>query len=183
MSTAKIILINGASSAGKSTLCRTLQVHLPEPFWHFSIDHIRDAGILPSTRIRSGEFPWKDLRPAFFEGFYRCLTALASAGNNLLVEHIYETPEQVARLHEAIAPFDVFTVGIHCPPEELERRELARGDRPIGDAIRDYVICHTFGGYDVEVDSTHPAEDNAALITKAWQMRLRDALHVESMEH
>ncbi len=179
MLTAKIILINGASSAGKSTLCRALQAQLPEPFWHFSIDHIRDAGVLPSTRIHSGEFSWKDLRPTFFEGFYRCLTALASAGNNLLVEHIYETPEQVARLHEAITPFDVFKVGIHCPPEELERREIARGDRPIGDALRDYAICHTFGDYDIEVDSTRPTEESAARIIETWQKRRITALPAE----
>src|SRR5690606_3711206 len=37
--TGKIIFINGASSAGKSTLCQALQVQLAEPFWHVSIDH------------------------------------------------------------------------------------------------------------------------------------------------
>jgi chloramphenicol 3-O phosphotransferase len=166
-----IILINGASSAGKSTLCNALQARLPEPFWHFSIDHLRDSGMLPGARIRSGEFAWKDLRPAFFEGFYRCLPALAGAGNNLLVEHIYENPEQVARLRKAIAPFDVFLVGIHCPPEELERRELARGDRPLGDALRDYETCHTFGGYHIEVDAMEPVEANAERIVQAWRNR------------
>ena len=36
----KIILLNGASSSGKSTLAQGLQARLDEPFWHLSIDHL-----------------------------------------------------------------------------------------------------------------------------------------------
>ena len=39
----KIILINGASSAGKSTLAHALQQKLPEPFLHWSFDHLRES--------------------------------------------------------------------------------------------------------------------------------------------
>ncbi|MGA1600219.1 MAG: phosphotransferase-like protein [bacterium] len=35
-----VILLNGASSSGKSTLAQDLQARLDEPFWHFSIDHL-----------------------------------------------------------------------------------------------------------------------------------------------
>ena len=34
-----VILVNGASSAGKSTLCLALREALEMPFWHYSIDH------------------------------------------------------------------------------------------------------------------------------------------------
>ena len=85
------------------------------------------------------------MRPHFFEGFHNCLPALASAGNNLIVEHIVETAEWMERLLRLLEPFDVYFVGIHCPLEELERREKARGDRRIGEARTDYAIVHTFG--------------------------------------
>ena len=127
----KIILINGASSSGKTTLARALQKNLAEPFWHFSIDHLREARVLPIERIKSGEFTWPAMRPAFFEGFHRSLPALAAAGNNLIVEHIVETPAWMVRLVQLLAPFEVFFVGLHCPLPELERRERARGDRRI----------------------------------------------------
>jgi chloramphenicol 3-O phosphotransferase len=169
----KIILVNGASSAGKSTLSGALQERLEEPFWHFSIDHLVAARILPSERIRSGEFPWSEMRPCFFDGFHHCLPALAGAGNNLIVEHIVETAEWMRRLVRILSPFDVFFVGIHCPLPELERRERARGDRPIGDARKDFEIVHTFGQYDVEVDSTDPVEQNAATVISAWKARKR----------
>ena len=61
----KIILINGESSSGKTTLARALQKKLEEPFWHFSIDHLREAKVLPMERIKSGEFAWPAMRPAF----------------------------------------------------------------------------------------------------------------------
>jgi chloramphenicol 3-O phosphotransferase len=169
----KIIFINGASSSGKSTLCRALQAQLEEPFWHFSIDHLREAQILPMPRIKSGEFPWAAMRPQFFEGFHCCLPALAGAGNSLIIEHIVETEDWMRRLVQLLEPFDVFFVGLHCPLPELERRERERGDRRIGEARADYEITHTFGVYDLEIDSTEPLERNVDAVISAWKLRKR----------
>ena len=124
-------------------------------------------------RIQSGDFTWATLRPAFFEGFHRCLPALAEAGNNLLVEHIVETQDWMHRLLRLLEPFDVFFVGIHCPMAELERREIERGDRRIGEARQDYEVTHTFGIYDIEVDSTDPMEHNVDRVISAWKTRKR----------
>jgi chloramphenicol 3-O phosphotransferase len=167
----KIILLNGASSSGKSTLARRLQAALPEPFWHFSIDHLKAADMLPIARIESGEFPWPSLRPRFFEGFHRCVPAIAAAGNNLIVEHIVETEDWMRRLLVLLGPFDVFFVGLHCPLPELERRERERGDRRIGDARIDHETVHAFGFYDVEVDTTAGASRNVDSVIAAWTVR------------
>jgi chloramphenicol 3-O phosphotransferase len=167
----KIILLNGASSAGKSTLAAALQARLDEPFWHFSIDHLIAAGVLPQSRIDSGEFPWPRQRPQFFEGFHRCIPALAQAGNNLIVEHIVETEAWMCRLLTLLEGLDVFYVGVHCPLAELERRERARGNRRIGDARADFQTTHTFGSYDFEVDSTRPIDVNVEELLAAWRAR------------
>ncbi len=167
----KIILLNGASSSGKSTLARGLQAALDEPFWHFSIDHLIAANVLPKARINGGEFPWRELRPHFFEGFHRCLPALAAAGNNLIVEHIVETQAWMERLLRLLSQIDVFFVGVHCPLPELERRELARGNRRIGEARADFETTHTFGVYDLEVDSTLPLEENVNTVIATWKRR------------
>ena len=171
--TGKIILVNGASSSGKSTLCRALQASLDEPFWHYSIDHFRDASVLPMQRIENGDFSWSGMRAAFFEGFHRCLPALAQAGNNLIVEHIVETKAWMSRLVQLLAPFDVFFVGLHCPLSELEQRELQRGNRRVGEARQDYNVVHTFGTYDIEVNSIQHLEDNKNAVLKAWESRTR----------
>ena len=169
----KIILLNGASSAGKSSIATALQDRLEEPFWHFSIDHLNAAHVLPEARIRHGEFPWSTMRPQFFEGFHRCLPALAEAGNNLVVEHIVETIDWMQRLVRLLGHLDIFFVGIHCPLPELERRERERGDRRLGDAKADFELVHTFALYDLEVDGTLPVDRNVDAIIGGWKKRQR----------
>ena len=110
-----IIFLHGASSSGKSTLARALQAKIELPFWHISIDHLRDAGVLPSERFRRGDFDWPALRPAFFEGFHRSLAAYAGAGNNLILEHILDDERWLPGLQSLFSPFDVYFIGVHCP--------------------------------------------------------------------
>ncbi|HEY5795387.1 MAG TPA: chloramphenicol phosphotransferase [Bosea sp. (in: a-proteobacteria)] len=167
----RIILLNGASSSGKSSLARAIQSRIDTPFWHISIDHLRDSGVLPTTRIRSGEFDWRMMREAFFLGFERSLLAYVEAGNDLIVEHIMESARWLLRLAETLSGHDVFFVGVHCDLAELERREGLRGDRPLGDARRDYHRIHSYCLYDVEVDGMHHADINADAVISAWKVR------------
>ena len=167
----RLIFLNGASSSGKSTIATALQATLEEPFWHISIDHFREAGILPLDRIRSGEFAWDLMRPKFFEGFHRCIPELAAAGNNLIVEHIVETQEWMSLLKKLLKPFDVFYVGLHCPLAELLRREGARTDKTRPEAGADFEIVHRYMQYDLELDSTRPVDQNVSALLKAWAER------------
>jgi chloramphenicol 3-O phosphotransferase len=167
----KIILLNGASSSGKSSLARAVQARIEEPFWHISIDHLRDSGVLPTVRIRSGEFPWTSMRDAFFEGFEHSLPAYVRCGNNLIVEHIMENRAWLLRLARLLEGQDVFFVGLHCDLAELERREIARGDRKVGDARRDFHQVHSYCRYDAELDSAIASEANADRLIAAWHAR------------
>ena len=167
----KIILLNGASSSGKSSLASEVQARSSIPFWHYSIDHLKAGGVLPSERIDRGDFAWPSLRQAFFEGFHRSIPAFAQAGNNLLVEHIIEEARWMDRLVSLLEPYDVFFVGLHCPVEELERREVHRGDRRIGEARADYAITHTFGTYDFELTTTGAVAAQATSLLSAWAER------------
>lgn len=169
----RIILFNGASSSGKSSLARALQGRIDAPFWHISIDHLRDSGVLPTARIKSGEFDWRRMREAFFLGFERSLLAYVEAGNDLIVEHIMESEDWLLRLADTLAGQDVFFVGVHCELAELERRELARADRPVGDARRDYFRIHSYCLYDLDVDGTQDMQANADVVIAAWRGRSR----------
>ncbi len=169
-----MILLNGVSSAGKSTLCRAIQAQIDEPFLQFSLDFFMFGhDVLPKRRDEGGPFAWNSMRPKLFGGYFGCLSALAAAGNNLVVDYIIETSGQFRQLSDALHTFDVFLVGVHCPLPELERREQQRGDRGQGDARRDFETVHTFTPYDFEVDSTLPENENAATIIAAWAVRTR----------
>ncbi|MGO9769687.1 MAG: chloramphenicol phosphotransferase CPT family protein [Roseiarcus sp.] len=167
---APIILLNGASSAGKSTLARALQGRLDEPFLRFSLDLFLFTGeVLPRGRDHSERFAWATMRPKVFAGYFGCIAALAHAGNNLIVDHVMESSDQLHSLVNLLAPFNVFYIGVHCPLPELERRERQRGDRRSGDARRDYETVHNFGPYDAEVDATMPPDQNAEMLACAWK--------------
>jgi chloramphenicol 3-O phosphotransferase len=178
----RIILLHGASSAGKSTLSKAVQRALDEPFLHFSSDLL--AVGLPARREPDGPFQWwNGYRPRFFDGFHRSAAALAAAGNDLIVEHIIEFAQWRAELQRLLQPFDVFLVGVHCTLDELERRERLRGDRRIGEA-REHVEVdgvHGFGAYDLEVDTTgrDPGELAVEVVLR-WRERGRSVLFLEA---
>ena len=169
----QIIFLNGASSAGKSTLCRHLQAQLPQPFLYLALDLLLFSEQVVPKRPGAAAFEWSRQRPRVFDGYHRSLAAFASAGNNVLVDYVLETQDTLKDLVKLLSPFDVFFVGVHCPLPELERREVARGDRHIGDARLDFGRVHTFSGYDFELNSLGAPEENAAKIVAAWQARQR----------
>ncbi|MDZ7871805.1 MAG: AAA family ATPase [Rhizobium sp.] len=164
-----IIFLHGASSSGKSTIARALQERIEAPFWHISIDHLRDAGVLPMARFKKGDFRWADARAAFFDGFHASLKAYADAGNNLILEHILDTDGWLETLSGLFAGHDVLFVAVHCPVDLLVERERQRGDRPIGSAQTDFETIHIGKIYDLELDSTEGTEVNVERILTHWR--------------
>ena len=167
----RIIVINGPSSSGKTTLALALQKELDLPFIRFSFDLFLDHRAFPSEGIRSGRFSWEQMRPSVFRGIQQCLPALATAGNNVIFDHIIETRPWLADLISMIAGLDGFFVGLHCSLPELERREMGRGDRRPGEARLDFQTVHSITSYDLELDSEQPLEENVALLIQVWKER------------
>lgn len=172
---AQIIFLHGASSSGKSTIARKLQAEIEKPFWHVSIDHLRDANVLPMNRFRNGDFRWSDARKAFFDGFHASLAAYADAGNNLILEHILDTDEWLTTLTALLVEHDVLFVAVHCPLERLIEREEARGDRPLGSAKQDFETIHVGKTYDIELQSLDGPEVNVGKIIDAWRGNRRSS--------
>jgi len=172
---AQIILLHGASSSGKSTIARALQARIEKPFWHISIDHLRDGGVLPMERFRRGDFDWSDARSAFFDGFHASLAAYADAGNNLIVEHILDTEGWIETLRRLFAPHDVFFVAVHCPLPLLISREAERGDRRPGSAQRDFETIHAGRLYDLELDCEDGTDANVQALLAAWRSGRRSS--------
>lgn len=96
------------------------------------------------------------------------------AGIDLIVEHVIEFPAWRDELAQLLAHLDAFLVGVYCDLDELDRRERARGDRRIGEG-RSHVeedLIHTFGPYDVEVDTTAGVSATLAeSVLNAWRKR------------
>ena len=156
----RIIVLNGTSSSGKTTLARSLRAALEPSFHYYASDQLASAGFRPlDSRSR---LEWRE---AFFSGFHRSIAAFAEAGLNLLVEHIVEEQSWAHELTQLLEPFDVFWVGVTAPFNEIERREKVRGDRQIGEA-REHLKTHVFCEYDIQVDTTESLEKNVDAIVK-----------------
>ena len=164
MRSSQVILLNGPSSSGKTTLGRALQSALGSPFFYWSSDQLVDAEVLPSVdrEAKTGEWSWRTIRPRFFDGFHRCAAAIADAGNDMILEHVIEFRSWYVDLVTLLRHHSVLFVGVHCEISELERREQLRGDRRVGEGrshLEDGV--HTWGRYDVEVDTSRLSRDGA----------------------
>jgi chloramphenicol 3-O phosphotransferase len=160
-----IILLNGTSSAGKTTLAQALRPALDPEFCYYASDQLADAQFRPldpDARLAG--------REKFFKGFHRSIAAFAAAGNDLLVEHIVEEQSWADELSELLTPFDVFWVGVHAPISEINRRESLRGNRTTGEGLY-HLKTHTFCRYDLEVDSVRPLHENVTCIVEGWKAR------------
>lgn len=154
---ALILFLHGASSSGKSTLATALRDQASRPFLHLSIDHLRDSGAW-----RPADYPdWHTARPAFFAGFHRMIAGFAEAGNDLIIEHILDTPGWHAELKALLSHHDIVFIGLRPPLATLNQRERDRGNRPAGSAARDAAHVHDGLRYDLEFDGSPPAADMA----------------------
>jgi chloramphenicol 3-O phosphotransferase len=153
---ATVIFLNGVSSAGKTSIAKVLQQTLPEPYLHVPLDSFE--AMLPERYDESESFAWPTLFPRLLSGFHHSIAALAGAGNNLIVDHVTVVregwPSSLMECAFLLRPFRAYLVGVHCPLEELQRREQQRGDRYLGTAARQFDRVHRHGIYDIEVDTS-----------------------------
>ncbi len=161
---ATIILLNGISSAGKTSIAAVLLQTMDMPYLQVSIDAFED--MLPDRYQEGGLFAWETVFSHMLRGFHRSIAALAGAGNRLIVDHVMVYREgwasTLADCLDALAPFPVYFVGVHCSLEEAKRREYARRDRVTGTAERQFPRVHRHQLYDVEVDTTHASPETCA---------------------
>ncbi len=166
----RVVVLNGASSSGKSTLSKALQALLLETegehWWHAQMDNL--TAMLP---VRPGaDGPTTDPFDVgkFLAGWYGCIRALALAGNSVIADAGFLQIDWLLAQVEALDGIEALYVGVRCPLDVVERREIARGDHKPGYARAQYDRVYQHGPYDVEVDtSVLGPEAIAAIIQRA----------------
>lgn len=170
MAAGTIIYLNGTSSSGKTSITRALHEQLEQPYLHCPIDLFEM--MISERQIERGVFPELN---AIESGFTACIAALASAGNNVIVDDVLcepfghpegQTPMTTRELlHQRVSAlhvFDILYVKVYCPLPTVEQREQARGNRTIGLASFQYHRMHHDTPYDVEVDTSLQTPDACA---------------------
>ncbi len=160
----QIICLNGTSSAGKTAIAKQLQELLPAVYLNFSIDSILYT-LPPSAlyRMTHGQ-DISDLKyPQLVRSYNACVARLVEMGHFLVIDNAMDRIEQVIDLLERIQGYSILLVGVHCSLKELNRRELQRQDRTIGEAAAQFNRVHRGFVYDVEVDSSAKSPSELAL--------------------
>jgi chloramphenicol 3-O phosphotransferase len=163
----QVVVLNGGSSSGKSTIARGLQDRLPEPWLSLSVDTLVDA--MPGEGIaisEDGDVTPDDTFGRLERAWMAGVAAMAAAGAKVIVDDVFlGGRESQDRWRQALAGLQVFWVGVHCDAATAAARELARGDRIPGMAARQAETVHDGVHYDLEVDTTDTdAEACAQLI-------------------
>jgi chloramphenicol 3-O phosphotransferase len=156
MKISQIILLNGASSSGKTSIAKLLQISLNDPFMIVSIDGFMSMYHERMTNPTTGEDfeQIKRVFPMLIDGFHRSITALAEAGNNLIVDHVLQEDEWLKQCVLEWVDLDVLFVGVKCPLAVLLKREESRQDRVVGTAEYQFLKVHAQAVYDLELDTS-----------------------------
>jgi chloramphenicol 3-O phosphotransferase len=181
MAAARIVILNGIGSAGKSSIARALQTITAEPYLHLSMDAFLD--MLPPALLDHPdglrfETLMQDGRPAvaihsgpvigrLLHGMRQCVAAMARAGNNLIVDEVIideATPGAAqAEYERLLAPLRPVWVGVMASLAVLEDRESRRADRMPGLARWQFGRVHAGMRYDFTVDTDAATAEACAL--------------------
>ncbi|MFJ9847148.1 AAA family ATPase [Kitasatospora sp. NPDC101155] len=167
-----VIVLNGGSSSGKSSLARALQELLPEPWLHLGADTMVAA--LPPWLLAGGEGigglddgdGTVEVGPVFAAldaAWTVGVAAMARAGARIVVDEVFlGGAASQQRWRSALEGLDVLWVGVRCAPEVAAAREAARGDRVAGMAAAQASAVHEGVAYDLVVDTSQASVDDCA---------------------
>ena len=170
-----MIVVNGGSSSGKTSIVRQLQAVLAEPWLALSIDDFVDClpaalqqsadgfGVSSDGAVRIGAVF------ARLEGAWRAgIAATARAGAPVIVDDVFlGAAASQARWRASLAGLPVAWVGVRCDPAVAGQREALRPERDAGMAALQAHQVHQDVVYDVQVDTSRssPRECARSIVT------------------
>ena len=155
-----VILLNGPSSAGKSTLSKELQKRLGESNLESVIISIDDYMVTdPKETIYEDDI--YEIMPAMC----RDLKEAVRAGKIVIMDHAITSERIFDAFLDVAKDANALTVKVTCDIDILRQREKERGDRCPGSAEASLQYLWPKDGYDLCVDNGKvSAAENAKII-------------------
>ncbi|WP_052573886.1 AAA family ATPase [Haloferula sp. BvORR071] len=161
----KLIILEGPSGSGKSSLAAALQESLLPGIWlGFSMDTLIYT-LPPSVLHRcntANDWSGVDGR-AIGAAALACLRALVECGNKVIFDLCIPSRQYADTFQAGIQDLSPVKVGVRCDWQEIERRTRHRADRSIEEAERTFKHQHPFPDYDFMIDTTGIGPDAAAM--------------------
>ena len=150
----RVILLNGASSAGKSTLARTLHRLMEEDSMIFSMD---DYLAMSRGRHENALDAVRETGLPFIESFHAAIAEAARKGALVIVDHVIgESRAWVQDLLNRLSGIPRALIKVDCREDILLERERNRTDRTPdpAHAERQYGCIHQNFPHDFSIDTS-----------------------------
>jgi len=180
--TGSVIILNGPSAVGKSSIMKAFQAKQQSPWLGIGIDNFF-VGLIPpkfyledkpehhvimhgvATEDAHGKLFTLHVGPEgnkIIKGMHQAIAAYARAGNNVIVDYIMYEPAWLADLQKALKGINVITVGVTASLTTIEQREKTRATSPQGHARSLYENVHHGWNYDLKIDTDNITPDQIA---------------------
>ena len=159
----RVILLNGASSAGKSTLARTLRRLMGEDSMIFSMD---DYLSMSRGRHENALDAVRETGLPFIESFHAAIAEAARKGALVIVDHVIgESARWIRDLLNRLSGIPCALVKVDCREDILLERERNRTDRTPdpAHAERQHGSIHRHFPHDFSVDTSEATPRECAL--------------------
>ena len=157
----QVILLNGPSSSGKSTLSKVLQMLIEER----RSERYEVVSIDDFMKTEPTETIYEDDVFEISGDMCKRAAEILETGSGVIIDHVITSERIFNQLKGNLCAYPLRAVRITCPMDVLRQREKERGDRCPGSAEASDRYLYPKEGYDLTVDTgdTSPAE-NAQLI-------------------
>ena len=153
----RLVILNGPSSAGKSSIAAELQQQLAAAGKDPVLLSIDDY-----MKIAENEEIWEDDVFEIMPDMCRDLTEALREGRWVIVDHVATSERIWQALLDAAEGRPVTSVRVSCSLETLQRREKERGNRFPGSAEASLKYLYPKEGYDLEINSEEKDPKTAA---------------------
>lgn len=182
--TGTVIVLNGTSSAGKTTLAKAIQTIATEPYQIIAFDQIRDGlpdryrglnspdGSPGAAGLNVVAAPAQDAIKTYIElgphavsvvsGMHRAIAAFAQSNQHVIVDHFVNDQAVAQDLSRHFESLPTVIVQVVCDAEELQKRERMRPGRFPGTAETQQALMAACFLYDLTIDSTHTSATELA---------------------
>lgn len=170
-----IVFLNGTSSSGKTSIATQLINQDKLKFYHLSVDEICNGLFLNYVEYLNTKYPGvkpsskedeqkavQILRDPMISIYYSTIKAFSTFGMNVVVDTLLDNEYWYNLCLDLFKDHSILFIGVKCSQIELQRREQLRGDRQIGLALSQYHRVHSYGEYDIELNTEELSPEECA---------------------
>lgn len=162
-----VLLLNGCSSSGKTSLARALQRAAPDlQLMHVSLDSFRSMEP-EGYWSREQKDQWPTRVAALCHAINATTKQYISHGQNVVLDHVL-SKEAWSFLEADLANEPVYLVRVECALSVAEAREAGRRDRTSGLARSQWDSIHLGRDYDLIVDTSTTSPAGLAESVLRW---------------